>query len=353
LLRASPAENTNLYYGVAGSYGSLGALVSAEIQLVPIQDFIYLRYHCFSDPLKAIETMKELIHSSNKPDFIDGIIFAKNLAVIMEGSLQPEDDNSRHAPLFSLQHPSSQWFYQHVKTVAIQMPTKSYVEKMTPEDYFFRYDLGAFWMGTYLFSLSFLTRFVFQGIMGSKKKDNFTESEIQHFHQIPNPPTWGRMLFYPFLKAQTLWAFLHKAENWIQNRMVIQDFCIPESKAIHFCKEILHDPAIFPIWLCPIKGTRDPQIFSPHLLTKNQRDSYVINFGIYGIPSYAKPIRQITKKLEQRAYADGGRKALYSHSYYTEEEFWQIYSRSSYEDLRHKTQANGIWHEITDKVLSQ
>jgi delta24-sterol reductase len=355
LLKASPSENQDIYYGIASSYGSLGALVSAAIQLVPAPDFVYLRYHFFSNPLEALEKMQDLFQGIKGPDFLDGIIFNQNLSVIVEGNLHPEESSVSHRPLFSFNSSQAEWFYQHVKRVALHSQANLYEEKMSLEDYFFRYDLGGFWMGAYLFHIPFLWRFISQGMLGFRKinKENFSESEIHRFHEIPDPPLLGRVLFRPFLKAQTLWALLHKAENWIQNRMIIQDFCIPASNAMKFCKDILNPPIVFPIWLCPIKGTHMPQIFAPHLLVNNHTDKHLINFGLYGIPWQASSIRYLTRKLEQDAHSYGGRKALYSHSYYTSEEFWQIYSRKDYEALRKRMWAQGIWHEITEKVLSE
>lgn len=352
LIHVSPVENKEIYYGIAGSYGSLGALVSTEIQLAPIQPFIYLTYY-ISNPLEAIDRLKSFYHSSHKPSFLDAIIFSQDLAIVMVGNVEPKG-NVSDAPLFSFNSLSAAWFYQHIKELALEGRHQTFQEKMMIEDYFFRYDLGGFWMGALLFRIPFLARFISEGLMGFAKEEdeNFIQVDIQRFHRIIDPPILGRTLLRPLLRAKNLWSLLHKAERWIQKRMMIQDFCIPESKATNFCKEILEKPAIFPIWLCPIKGTQTPQIFAPHFISHCHSDSHFINFGIYGIPSETIPISHITRKLELNVQAYGGRKALYSHSYYTEEEFWQIYSRSSYENLRHITKAEGMWHEITDKVLS-
>lgn len=345
LLHVSPSENEDIYYGIAGSYGSLGALVNTQIQLIPVNDDLYLTYHIVH-PLEAIEKLTQLRLSS--PLFLDGMIFSKEHAVIVEGRMECEEIHP--IPRLSLTSPFTPWFYQHVKHLPPQSPP--YREKMAIEDYFFRYDLGGFWMGALLFQHPFLVRFISEGILGLIEKESFSPRDIQRLHCIKDPPLLGRALLYPLVKAKNLWGLLHRAERWVQNRMIIQDFSIPESNAKQFCEQILDDPAIFPLWLCPIQGTHTPQIFTPHVLTHKHNDSHFINFGIYGIPSTSHSIRQITKKLEQIVQGYEGRKALYSHSYYSEDEFWQIYSRSHYERLRNKMQAEGMWHSITDKVLS-
>ena len=157
---------------------------------------------------------------------------------------------------------------------------------------------------------------------------------------------------HPWMSCKKLSWMLHQAEKWIQDRFVIQDFCLPETVATEFLLQILDDPAIFPMWVCPIKGTSTPQIFAPNQLTDGRKEGYFINFGLYGLPNQSAPIAWITKHLEKKTNDLGGRKVLYSRTYYTIDEFWKIYPRQAYEALRQRTAANGTWHEITDKVLS-
>ena len=355
LLRATPYENQDIFYGIAGSYGTLGPLVSAEIQLIPTKDFVHLQYTVFTDPLKAVQTLKRLSSAPESPDFLEGIVFSKDLAVVIEGSLKSKEHLSKNLTKFSLEPISSQYYYQHVKEIVLRSGSKSYEELMTLDDYFFRYDRCAFWMGTYLSHLPFLIRFIGQGILKVWKphQEWFNEGEIQKFQiSQKNINMFTRAFLYPFMTSKFLFSLLHRAEKWMQNRFIIQDFCIPEKNAHQFLEEVLKDPAVFPIWLLPIKGTHHPQIFAPHLLAKEKQENLFINIGLYGLPSYSAPVEQITRELERKTKAYGGRKVLYSRSYYTQEEFWKIYSHDEYTTLREKTRAKGVFQEITEKVLS-
>jgi delta24-sterol reductase len=354
LLKVSPFENSDIFYGIPGSYGSLGTLVAAEIKLIPAKDFVHLRYHIFSKPIEAVQALGTLSRSSRPPDFLDGIIFEKNLAVVIEGNLESKENISQNLPKFSQNPIYSKMYFQHVNEIAFKHSSQPYEELMTHQDYFFRYDQGAFWMGAYVFQLPLMFRFIMQAILKISKptQEWLNEAEIQNFHKIPNPNIFLRTLLHPFMRGKKLCKFLHKAEKWVQNRSIIQDFGIPEKNASSFLTDVLDDPGIFPIWLLPIKGTNSPQIFAPHLLSGTERESYFINFGLYGIPSYSCSIEEITKKLEQKTQLHEGRKALYSRSYYNQDEFWSIYSHEAYDALRNKTFAEGVWHEITDKVLS-
>jgi hypothetical protein len=343
VMKASPQENADVFYGIAGSYGSLGMVVSAEIELTPAEKFVHLQTHTFTNPIEAISHIQLLSHDPKPPDFLDGIVFGKDLAIVVEGRWAKTRPD---LPLFSTKPAHSEWYFHHAKT--------SLNEAMEVEDYLFRYDLGAFWMGAYLFRLPLLMRFIGQGILKlwSRKQENFTPDQVAKFHKVSQPNLFWRTLARPLMSSQRLWNLQHKAEKWIQDRMIIQDFCIPENYAARFLKEALDDPGTFPMWLCPIKGTSQPQIFAPHLASSDNPTKRFINIGIYGLPSYFAPLEEITRKLEHKTYGLGGRKVLYSRSYYTPEEFWRIYSKPAYDALREKMRAQGVWSEITDKVLS-
>jgi Delta24-sterol reductase len=330
LIAASPIENADLFYGISGSYGAFGLLVSAEIELIAVSNSVCLTYHTFSDVQKALRKMEELIGLC---DFVDGLIFSKEHAVIVEGKISAEKSDPP---------PSGQWYAHCVQKAAAE-------QKIPLFDYLFRYDRGAFWMGAFLFSLPFLIRYIGQGLCKFWPSQGwFTDKEIEMFKTLSFPPPLLRTLAHPFMDSQNLWKLLHKAEKWVQDRLIIQDFCIPLPNAACFLADVLKDPGTFPIWLCPLKGTFTPQFFAPH-----QGSLFFINFGIYGAPAYSAQMCHIIKKLEQKTHLHGGRKVLYSRSYYNSETFWQIYPRAVYESLRKKTHAHGIWRELTEKVFSE
>ncbi len=330
LITASPTQNPSLFYGISGSYGSLGMLACAEIELVSVLPTVFLRYYPFQDPHEALEKMKELVGHT---DFLDGILFGPNQGVIITGEMIPEQPPQS----------SSWWFAGHAQGI-----TAYREEKMPLFDYLFRYDEGAFWMGSLLFKPGFLARYCLQGLLKYPTNQNhFSDYEIGLFKNFSYPDICMRKIARPLMSSKRLWSLLHCAETWIQDRLVIQDCLIPTSQAHRFLAEMLQDPGIYPIWLCPVKGTDTPQHFAPHV----GHPSF-INFGLYGTPAYSAPMEQIMKALETRTHACEGRKVLYSRSDYTEEDFWKIYPRQEYEQLRQQTHAQGIWRGLTEKVLS-
>ncbi len=201
-------------------------------------------------------------------------------------------------------------------------------------------------MGTYLFSPLFMHRYVTEGLLKRRTLlDHFNAYETKKLTPLPNTPRFLRGCLDPLMKSQSLWGLLHKAEKWLQQRFIIQDFCLPKERASSF----IENSPLFPLWLCPIKSTQAPQLFSPHY---SDHSAYFINVGMYGLPSHPISIPFLTKDLENKTREAGGRKVLYSYSTYSKEEFWQIYPLSSYQQLRMQTSSIGVWHDITDKVLS-
>lgn len=337
---ATPTENSDVFYAVPCSYGSLGVLLSATIRLLPAKELIRLKYHPCTSAAQAIQKIQELLPAS--PDFLDGILFSKEKAVVIEGCLA---DTADQLPYFGLKSQSAEWYYQHVEKLGATQ------EVMTLSDYLFRYDQGAFWVGGFLLQPKLVLCYLLQGIFKSKIAHRpLTPQEIEKLRAPIRPNLFWRTLLHPILSTKNLWRLFHLADKWAQNHSILQDFCIPQHHTTKFLQEIMDDPGTFPLWLCPIKSTQKPQIFAPHLTA----ESHVINIGIYGLPStYTSSTESATKRLEQKAQKYEGKKVLYSRSYYTEEQFWQIYSQQSYRALREKLGAEGTFHDITAKVLSE
>lgn len=354
LQRVTPDQNPELFYGISGSYGSLGALVLAELTLVPVQEFVHVRYRVFSDPEQAIDHLGFLCHQKETPDFLDGIVFSKDCAVIIDGIMCSAASLPQSVPLFSQKSLTAEWYYHHVETIATSSSNTMYEEVMAFPEYVFRYDQGAFWMGTYLGRMPLCVRFLWEGVFHRKPicKEDIAE-EIRQFHTAKSPNTLFRVLFHRVMSSQRLWSLFHKAEDFIQRRAIIQDFCIPECNAKLFLSDVFTHAGTFPLWLCPIRGTKTPQLLAPHLLPQGSSFSHFINIGIYGLPAYTESVEKITKTLEQKTQRYGGRKVLYTRSYYSLAGFWEIYPRAKYEALRMLTHAIGVWHDVTEKVLSK
>ncbi|MCX6793261.1 MAG: FAD-binding protein [Candidatus Falkowbacteria bacterium] len=309
IIRASKKINSDLFYGISGSYGTLGFISLLKIKLLKAKKYVKLNYYPTGSFKETIELIKTKA-TENKNDYIDAIIYDKSHGVVMTG----KNTDSENLPIKSYSKISEPWFHRRVKLITRR---KQPQEELIPlADYCFRYDRGAYWMGEFAFPLlgvpdNKLTRFIF--------------NDYAKTHKL-------------FEALQTL--------NVSQNYFV-QDIYLPFNKTLNSLKYNEQNEKIYPVWLCPIKATDKEQKLSPHYI----KDKLLIDIGIYGQTNkyLLDPIKS-NRKLEAFAKRNGGRKMLYAHAYYTENEFWSIYNKDWYNKLRIKYHAQNVFPDVWKKT---
>lgn len=354
LVRASPEENSDLFYGIAGSYGSLGIIVSVEIRLIPAKPWVCLTYHHFHTLREALGCIDQLHEKTDPPEFLEGIVFSGDNITVVEGRLISLEQASLIKKKLTLNAPWSPWYFQHVEK---NRANSTFQEKISLFEYLFRHDRGAFWMGAYALHWSLLFRYFFETQLGLKKfcQKYFGKTKFERYFQLREPTVGFRIFLGSWMSSRRLYKMLHaSAEKWFSETFVIQDYFIPKKNTADFIDLTMKEMRIFPLWLCPVKATADPQIFSPHYLNGNAIDSeLLIDVGIYGMPYKTDSLSRINTRLDQWTSRFKGRKMLYSYCYYTAEEFWKIYPKETYERLREQYHASEMWIPIFEKISQQ
>lgn len=343
VLRVTPDKYPDLFHGISGSFGSLGILLLVEIKAVSATRLVELVYHpCYSIP-EGLKKIQELHQKSTSPEFLEGIVYKHNRVAIIEGHWSDEK-----IATLKLNQPWSQWYYNHVEKACFQQNQKQ--ETLTVQDYLFRHDTGAFWMGAYGLYGELLTRYYLEGRLGlSKLSQKLLGSlQVDKFSNLKNPGLMTRMLVNWMLPSRKLYQMLHTdTEKWFEERFVIQDYFIPLQHAKAFIEQTIVLTGIFPLWLCPVKGTTQAQILAPH---QSQKETLYIDVGVYGLPNKSNSLQVINRQLDQWMRALDGRKMLYSYSFYNAEEFWEIYPKISYENLRNRYFAANLWPSVEEKT---
>jgi Delta24-sterol reductase len=158
------------------------------------------------------------------------------------------------------------------------------------------------------------------------------------------PFNWLTRLFLnPILHTRKLYQALQESGG--SQEHIVQDLTLPLDKAELFMHYLDQSEHIYPLWLCPIK----PESRSP--LMCNALDTpLAINVGVWGPQiSFYEEFLRANRRIETELAKLGGKKWMYAHTYYSEEEFWQIYDRKWYERLREKYQATTL-PSIFEKV---
>uniref|UniRef100_A0A4W2G6H0 Delta(24)-sterol reductase n=1 Tax=Bos indicus x Bos taurus TaxID=30522 RepID=A0A4W2G6H0_BOBOX len=93
-VRCTPMENSDLFYAVPWSCGTLGFLVAAEIRIIPAKKYIKLRF----EPVRGLEAIcDKFTRESQQPEnhFVEGLLYSLHEAVIMTGVMTDEAEPSK------------------------------------------------------------------------------------------------------------------------------------------------------------------------------------------------------------------------------------------------------------------
>jgi delta24-sterol reductase len=316
LLTASATENTELFEGLRGSFGTLGVLTMVKLQLLPLKSMVQVTYHPTSSFVGATSTMQQHM-SDAQNDYVDGVVFSKHLGVIVAGRL-----------IDAVSKPWNEWFWIHARAVA-QIGAVT-MELVPIEDYLFRYDRGAFWMGMYAY---------------------------QHFMV---PFVWfTRFLLDYFMHTRIMYHALHA--SGYTDRYIIQDIAFPAGNTAAFVEYVDKNFGIYPLWLCPLRrdgrgSMGHPRPYDGSVNGEEAGSTYhgdYINVGVWGpYPSNESEYVRANRDIEARMRELGGLKWLYSRVFYTEDEWWQVYDKPKYEALRQKFNASSlpsIWDKVKDR----
>ena len=258
-----------------------------------------ITHHPVSSFKEALALSCEFIDEQN--DFIECIMFSKNQGSLIVGNLTNEIIGS----LKRFRRPFDTWYYLYAREVVKH--EKKVTNSLPIEDYLFRYNRGAFWGGKMAF-------------------DHFGVK----FNAV------NRFLLDPLLRTRKLYQALQ--ESAAAQMYICQDIVLPGSSVVRFMNIMDKEFSMYPMIFCMIK----PEPRSK--LQPNGIDADMLfNVGVYGmkITPYKKfveanrYIEKVTRKL-------GGKKWFYAHSYYTKDEFWDIYDKNWYKKLRSKYKAEHL-----------
>jgi len=321
VVTCSDSDKPDLFHGAAGAVGSLGVTTLVEIQLRKASRYVETTYHPVSSMAEAREKLEELSSDSESPhDYIDGILFSRNRGAIITGRLT--DTPQRDLPIQRFSGASDPWFYLHVKG-KITGQTGPTTEALPLAEYLFRYDRGGFWVGA---------------------------SAFEYFH-IPNT-AFTRWWLDDFLHTRMMYTALHASGQ--SKRYVIQDLAVPYDTVEQFVDYTDKAFNIYPLWLCPLRASSSLPTIHPHSYKTAADGSKVakpmLNVGLWGYgPAPHESLVELNRDLELKLRELGGMKWLYAQTYYTEEEFWQVYDREWYDALRaryHATSLPSVYEKV-------
>ena len=303
-------EHRELFFGFANSYGTLGYALKVNVTLVPVKQFVRLTHERYSD-LDAYFHALGRVCRNRQVDFVDGTLFDEHELYITTGEFVDQAEWI------------SDYTYRHIYYQSI--PRKK-VDYLTTHDYLWRWDTDWFWCS-------------------------------KHF-LVQHPSVrwlWGRehlnsTVYWKLRKMFNNSRIAQLAARVLTGRQeaVIQDVEIPLEHAPAFAQFFNKEIGIKPVWICPV-AAYDPSVSYP-LYPMNPRTLYV-NFGFWDAIRTDHEEGYFNKKIEAKVRELDGKKSLYSNSFYSRDDFWQLYDETSYRTLKARYDPTGKLKDLYEKCV--
>jgi hypothetical protein len=301
IILCSPELNPGIFHMLHGSFGTIATITKIKFKLMEAKPFVRVDYHSF-DNISKFTGEIEKHYRAGDVDFMDGIIHNKNKFVLCIGSF------SENAP-----------FTSDYTGINIYYKSTGYkkFDYLTTYDYLFRYDTECHWL-TRNFGLenAFVRMMAKDKILGSTNIINLWK----------NYP----MLHYLRPKAD-----------------VIVDLFIPVQNFERFFFQFDKKFNYYPIWIVPYRIPKLYPWVNPDFV-KGINGNLWIDFAVYGMKQSI--FENSYKILEYLVYDNQGLKTLISHNYYSQENFWKIYNKARYYQVKNQTDPNNILGDIYHKT---
>jgi FAD/FMN-containing dehydrogenase len=303
-------EYADLFYGLPNSYGTLGYILRAKIQLRTALAYVELHTQAFSEHKAFLAAMQHAA-SARTIDYVEGLVYGSHelYLVTSRETNQPHDLTSIYG---------STIFYK-----AISQPGTVCV---TTKDYIFRYDPEWFWA--------------------------IPESPLYAFFRSYAPRACRNSAFYAHYVA---WQRALSAKlpyiSFEDDRLeqLIQDWEVPWKHASALLQYALDSLDLDgkPLLAAPLK-TPARAAHYPML-----SDELYLNLGSYNYvkKQAGKPAYASTKAMDEFCFKHDGIKMLYSTTFLDEPAFNRIYNGAHYAKLKQKYDPHARSPTLYEKVV--
>jgi FAD/FMN-containing dehydrogenase len=306
-------EYRDLFFGFANSYGTLGYALKVKVLLVPVRKFVKLRHERYSDLDTYFQALGQICRD-RQVDFVDGTLFDEQELYLTTGTFVDQ----------------AEWLSDYTdRHIYYRSIPRNKIDYLTTHDYLWRWDTDWFWCSKHFLAQHPLVRWLW----GKKRLNSTTYWKLRKRF---NHSRIARLV------ARVLGG---------RQEAVIQDVEIPIEHAPVFARFFNQEIGIKPVWICPV-AAYDPSVSYP-LYPMNPRTLYV-NFGFWDAIKSDHEEGYFNKKIEAKVQELEGKKSLYSNSFYSREEFWQLYNEPIYRQLKARYDPTGRLKDLYEKcVLTQ
>jgi len=298
-------ENKDLFNAMPNSYGTIGYVTRAKIQLVESKPYVKIITHKFETTKKAFEFMKIAVNNGDA-DFIDAVAFSKYEIFVNLGFLC-DDPNAIISPCELSNYPRNGIYYESIR--------KLRYNAMTIYGYFWRWDADMFWGVT---DVSVLKNKWFRWIFGRCILNTRVLRALQN-------------------------VFKSKKSK---KEKIIQDLGIPGENVEIFYDWICDNIDEYPIWICPVIPKKN---MTP-LWTFNENKLY-FDIGVFVRKKSNKKPYYYNKLIEKKLLELNGNKCFYSDTFLDKSDFNKLINPEKYSKIKKKYDENNRFGNLYEKII--
>ncbi len=292
IVTCSRTENADLFFGFPNSYGTLGYALRLRIELEPTQPFVHLQHVRCTSVADAVEVMR-----TQTADFCDGTWFSPTEVYVTLGTW------AAAAPLLS-DYTGMAIYYRSVQQRG--------EDWLTVRDYLWRWDTDWFWC-----SRAF-------GVQNPRLRRLIPRRYLRS-------DTWWKLVAF---EQKHRWKTRYDRRRGRPDREeVVQDVEVPIDRLVEFMDVFAREVPIEPVWFCPLQQRSADDVWELYRLDPA---TLYVNIGFWSSVAL-EPGEDPThhNRLIERLVDDlGGRKSLYSTSFYEREQFRDLYNGEVYDLLK-------------------
>ena len=313
----------DLFFGMANSYGTLGYVLRARIRLVPARPFVELHHRRFTDLEECFAAVSQIAAAEragapDAPHFLDGVVFGGRESYLTLGRFVDA------APF------ASDYSYLRIYYRSIRERSQDF---LSASGYVWRWDADWFWCSRPFGMENLLLRALLGKVCLSSR-----------FY-------WKVMHLYRKHRVEARWnRMTGRLGRTAPREPVIQDVEVPVEGAAACVDFLLREIGVAPIWICPVRTSPIGGRFPLYAMDPGR---LYVNLGFWGSVPLAPGQRpgDPNRAIERRVAELGGRKSLYSTSFYRQEEFWRTYGGDVYQALKHRYDPERFLPDLYEKCV--
>ncbi|MEO5927345.1 MAG: FAD-binding oxidoreductase [Patescibacteria group bacterium] len=307
-------EHRDLFFGFANSYGTLGYALRLKVKLLRAKPFVKLERETFTETTKFLTAIKNAClkaREDGSADYIDGAILPDGKLYLTRGTFVET------APNIS-DYTEGNIYYKSLATKR--------TDYVTAEQYIWRWDTDWFWCSRFFGAENpFIRRIVY----GKKRLRSTTYWKIRDYCN-----RHGITKFLEYFRGRS--------------EPVIQDVEIPIDQSEKFLSFFKEKIGIAYVWICPTMQLDPTKAFDLYAMDPN---TLYLNFGFWDGVKSEKEDGYYNQLIEEKVKELDGKKSLYSTSYYSRDEFWSLYNKPRYDELKQKYDPSSALKNLYDKCV--